>query len=367
MKKYSSLKSILAMGLALNIVACASLEKAILHSDVGKQAVSQTVYKYINNFNSRYAILDLQQLSQKDPNPDEDIFLFIHGWGGSTKELFEEEKNEPESKLSIMKDVYHGRVLLADYPPNGGIKKIFSGIEEQFDNFISAYQKNNGKSPKFKIMGHSLGTQFTRLFDLKYSGYISNAGLIAGVNNGIYFGILDGFIGDRLPENFDRILSKKNQPHTKEDYEIAVDLLSGSPFFKELNKKTETPLPIEYNFYTFVSKNDSFFIPGEDDGTVALSSARPKQLIDEGHFEWVRIGDDIIFEGDVNHLSINNPWIFRTILESFNSNKSTYSYTLPDESKATHYFIPECSPLEKKIREKQKQLMNNPEFLELLN
>jgi hypothetical protein len=273
------------------------------------------------------------------------------------KEFLDEEKEETASRLSVMKEVYDNRVLIAGYPSNAGLDTIFPNFEKSLLDFINNYmEKNNGKKPRFFTLGHSMGVELSREFSRKNPGYIAHAGLWAGENDGLNMGPFTDFVREAYPKHLERILIEKGMPHTKENYQNIDDLIRGSSFLNELNTPTE-PSDVEYNFYAVISKNDNPLIPGEDDGVVSIESAYPFQLIKDKKFENVRIGDAIIFTGDVDHFSTTNLFILRTILTSLKSEKESYSYELPPIDKAIHIFIPKCPPLEQKTRDKEKRLM----------
>ena len=344
MLKHGLAGIVLSAGLSASVATgCTALENAFLDSDMGKQAIVQVEYKLTKNEDG-YKIDDFGFFDSIDKSPEKPILLYIHGWGGSSRDLFEEEKNEKESRMSIMKDVFGNRVLVANYPCDTGIDGIFSNLEKPFRNFVNKYIHINKKSPEFIIAGHSMGTQISRLFARKYGkmdspdfpeGYspkIKKLGLIAGINGGVDFGIFTGFVKSAFPKHIKKILAFGSKPVTEDSYRTVNDMLKESDFMKKLESPAG-PLDIEYNFYAFSSYWDNIIIPEYDDKVTPLEAAYPYNLIKKGKFEKVKFGDVIIFTGDVDHLSTQNMFIFRKIMESLSSEK-IHSYTPVEPEKA---------------------------------
>jgi hypothetical protein len=357
------LKAVALSASLLSLASCTSLETALLNSDIGRQAVFQTEYKFVKTFDEQYRIINFSQFNQEDPSPNEPYLLYIYGFGGTAQEFLDEEKNEENSRLGVMKDVFENRVLLANYPSCTNLNNIFSGIEKNLINFIIDYmEKNHGKKPRIFIEGHSMGVDFERMFSRKYPGYIERAELVAGVNEGVDMGIFTDFIRENYPKYIERILMQNGQSTTKENYQCIDDLIKGSNFLKELNTPTK-PLGVEYILTAFLSKKDNLFIPGLDDGVTSVNSALAINLIKNNKFENVRIRNVILFEGadglELDHSSINNLNILRKTLEYLKSDQEI-SYTgQPSLENVTRVPISTPCPIEEGIRNKERELIKN--------
>jgi len=315
------------IALSISVAGCSTLEKVLINSDVGQQAISRIKSGYINGINEQFKIEDFGIAEKKDDCSDKPILFFIYGWGGNLNELGEK-KGWDFSRLEIMKEVFEDRVILADYPSTVGIETAFSNLEQLFLSFEKNYSENNsGKKPKIIISGHSFGSQIARLFIRKYNNfYFESGGEIGGINEGVSLGVLTNFARERLPKHMDEVLSSQGRKIKVEDYQILTDMMAGSEFFKRINTPTP-PLNIKYDFYVFSSKKDSWIIPGEDDQVTSVESAYPIQLIKENRFENVGVRSVMVFKGDVDHDSIDNPEVLRMILKSLKSENKYFSYS----------------------------------------
>lgn len=345
---------ILPLAISLT-VGCSTLEKAIYESEIGEMAIYEARYKFMNTMDEKYGLIDFSSLEENDVAPEKPILLFFYGFGGTAKEFLDEEKNEKISRLSVMKDVFDSRVLLASYPCNTSVKEIFSGIEKNFLDFVRKYEEKNSRKPRIFIAGHSMGGDISRIFARKYPEYIKKIGLIASANNGVGIGIFTDFIRTIYPKYIEQILKDGGKPYTSDNYQAIDDLLTGSNFLKELNTSTP-PLDVEYNFYSFISRENNLFIPGEDDGVLGFYSTYPYELVRDGSFENVKIGDAVIIRGDVNHFSFNNLSVLRMILSSLKSEKEKYLDKLPEPKDAIQITIPKSSVLEEKIKNQDELL-----------
>jgi pimeloyl-ACP methyl ester carboxylesterase/ASC-1-like (ASCH) protein len=351
--------TIVPVALSLTALGCSTLEKSLLDSDMGEEAICEPEYRYINSFNKPSKIEDFGLLSRQDSSPEKPILFFILGWGGTIQEFLDEEKNGKESKLGIMKDVFDNRVVLADYSTNKSTEDTFSELEQSALELVNKYSKENqGKMPKIILAGHSMGVNISRMFERKYPQYIKKTGLIGGENDGVNLGIFTDFIKENFPRYMEMILSGKDCPPSKitsfgaHDYKCIDEIFHGSEYLNNLNTSTP-PLDVEYNFYAFVSKDNNCLVPGEDDGVVNLESQYPYELIKNKKYENVKIGDVIIFKGDINHYSIDNLLALRIILESLKSEKES-SYDAVSAENAIKIIIPKCPPFEQEMRNKRK-------------
>ncbi|HTY43902.1 MAG TPA: hypothetical protein VMC80_01535 [Patescibacteria group bacterium] len=297
---------VLSLALAFQI-GCSTLE-----------SIASSSENFVKTFDEPYGIVNLS--SGGNASSDEPFFLFFYGFGGSLKEFQNEEKNNKVSRLSVMKDVFDGKVLLADYPCNMGMDYTFSKLEKSFLDFIEDYHGSFGKNPNIIIAGHSFGAELARMFAEKYPQYVEKIGLIAGVNNGIEIGSLTE-IAKRLYLGYLDSLIKNEKCSSAESYHGIDDLITGSDFLNRLNSQaysSANPAEPEYDIYAFVSKDDNPLISGPDDGIVGLSSSYPYRLKEfQGS---IKIGDAEIIQG--NHFSINKDFdLFRRILESIKSDK----------------------------------------------
>jgi len=334
------------LALSLSLTGCTTLERLLLNSNPGKQAVLALRYKYTNNFGEQCRIEDFGLSNFSDNSSDKPILFFLYGWGGSLKEFLTEEKEEEISKLSLMKDVFDNRVILADYPSSIGMNEIFSGLENSFLEFVEAYSQNNsGKKPKLVIAGHSLGSQLTRMFVRKYPQYFEKAGLIAGMSNGLDLGMWTGLFKKEYKKYMEKILVGTEKSLTAENYQSIEDITTGSAFMSQINTPTE-PLDVEYNFYIFVNGNSLLW--GEGDGIASMKSAYPIDLIYQNKFEKVHLGDKIVFKGEVTHNSVDNFEIFERILKSLKSD---------EPHSVEEVIVPKCSSYEERLRKKEESLL----------
>jgi pimeloyl-ACP methyl ester carboxylesterase len=331
--------------LSLVLAGCSSLERAILHSDIGKEGAYFVQNKYMCNFGKQGRI-ETYGLESKDYCPEKPILFFLHGWSGCLEEYAHEETGE--ARLDVMNEVFENRVIMADYPSSKGIDSIFSDLDNSFDNFVDEYSENNsGKKPKIIIAGHSLGSQLTRLFVRNHPNYFKKAGLIAGVSEGFDIGMLNSPMKKIVPRYLGEL---SGQCIIMENYQSILDLMKNSDFFETIN--TLTPeLDTEYNFYILLSKKDNPFIPGKDDNVTRACSAYPLDLIKSKRFENVNIGDVIFYEGAVDH-SLYNLELWRQILTSLKTERQTSRYA-PSVKQAKHIIIPNFT--EQEIQKKQRE------------
>jgi pimeloyl-ACP methyl ester carboxylesterase len=345
-------KALLIPLAALAIAGCSSLEKALLNSNLGKDAL-YAVDRYMTNYGKSAVIEDYGLAEKKDESPQKPILFFIHGWASSLEEWAYEEKGS--SRLDIMNEVFDNRVIAADYSSCKGIEDIFSELDSSFTEFMDEYAKNNeGDKPKLIIAGQSMGTQLARLFSRRHPEYFKKVGLIAGVSQGFNLGPLP--VKKMIPKYISKIAKKDLAP---EEYQSIIDLMPKSDFFKELNTPTNY-LDIEYNFYVFSSKKDSPFIKGEDDRITSVSSAYPLELIETNRFEDVKFGDVIIYEGAVDH-SLYNQDILREILQFLKSDKPQYKKA-PSLKEAKHITVPEFTQQEAEKRERERQFKKGMKY-----
>jgi pimeloyl-ACP methyl ester carboxylesterase len=321
-----------SIGSVITDIGCAALEKIVANTSIGKQIKSHIENNFIRGMETGYKITDFNLLSQPDLCRDRQILLFIHGFGCNVEEFLEEEKTKPASKLSVMKEVFGNRVLLANYPSNHKVEDIFSGLEQQFfDAVIDPYSRmNHGAKPNITIAGHSLGSQFTRMFARKHSQYVKKVALIAGINNGVNLIGSNSFFGTYLQREMEKILIQHNVQYSEEDYAIIAQLLTGSKFFKNLNSPTE-PLDVVYDIFAARTKRGkgNNAIRGRNDFVVGFNEAFPYHLIKSGNFENVNIRNAVVVEGG-NHSSIvDNLRIFGEIMCLLYSDNRQYAKTLP--------------------------------------
>jgi pimeloyl-ACP methyl ester carboxylesterase len=329
---------ILPITLSLAIAGCSTLERMALNSPMGKMAVSQ-VENFGNSFKEKYNIVDYNHLlNQEDSSKDKQIILYIHGWSGLEKDIYEK-KDGKASSLDVMNEVFENRVLFANYPSNHKVEDIFSGIENPFLDFVSSYYAINEVEPNLTVVGHSQGAELARMFARKYSQNVRKVGLIAGVNNGVDLWFRD-FFREALPRQMKEILIENNMPSSEDNYENIKQLMTGSPLFAELNTLTE-PLNVEYNIYALVSNGmGNPFIKWRDDTVAGFDSAYPRRLISENKFENVNIGDAVIISGKrANHFAVDDSEIFRKILVSLKSDKKKYLKNLPRPEDAEQWIF----------------------------
>jgi hypothetical protein len=342
--------------LSLALAGCSSLENAVLSSDIGKRAVVKIEDGYLNNYGKEARIEDYGIAEKEDQNPEKPILFFIHGWGSSLKEFEKQEKITKYSKLDIMKEVFEERVIMADYPSDNSMDNLFSELETPFFEFINNYKlNNNGKNPKLILVGNSMGTQVARLFGRKYPEYFIKEGLIAGVNEGLNFGILTPMFKQEFPKYMKKVLVTLNKIPSEENYQCVKDLTTKSAFMKKINTPTSGKR-LECNFYGFISNKNSLLIPDRDDGLVSYKSSYPLDLIKKNKFENIQVGEVLYFEGELDHFSLNNFDVLRKIMLSLKSEK-TYSSVPPSYKEVPVIKVLKLSSFEQQRKQEDEQLI----------
>jgi hypothetical protein len=340
--------------ISLVLAGCSSLENAVLSSDIGKRAVIKIEDGYLNNYGKEARIEDYG-MAKEDSNPEKPILFFIPGWGSSLKEFQKQENITKYSKLDVMKEVFDNRVIIADYPSDDSIDNLFSELEIPFFNFVKEYELNNeGRNPKLILVGNSMGTQITRLFARKYPEYFEKVGLIAGVNEGLNFGILTPIFKQEFPKYMKKMLVSLNKFPREEDYQCVKDVTRKSKFMNRINTPT-TGKKLEYNFYGFILNKNSLLVPDRDDGLVSYKSSYPLDLIKQNKFENISIGDVLYFEGE-DHFALNNFDVLRTIMLSLKSERA-YSLVPPSYKEVPVIKILKLSAFEEQRKQEDEELI----------
>lgn len=323
-KSFHKLASgIILSGSMLLFDGCSSmdsmLESMIVNRPESRTALEIFSSSYERNMDNDVSIDTVEGFNPKSLGQGDNIFLLVHGLASNGDSWGEEEN--PESFISRAKEEFGNNVCIVNYPTDGNISELGDSLIEKLDEFYAGFGKER---PEIVALGHSLGGQVTRYIVRRRPEYFKDVILVASPNAGIDIRF-ENFFRGFYPEYLNERLSGNDEVDSSRPYGTIDDLFPDSSFMESLNSPTRE-LDITYHFILLNKDKRNIIVPGKDDGLISNRTAYPEDNIREGNFEDVRIGEIIVFEGNIDHYSFTkSPLISENIFSVLEYEEGDYS------------------------------------------
>ncbi|MDO8740396.1 MAG: hypothetical protein Q7J54_02345 [Candidatus Woesearchaeota archaeon] len=208
------------------------------------------------------ANLDTNNFTQTDLDSADPVCLLIHGFTDSTLRAFGTD-SDTTTLRSYLKSIYGGRIWAFDYPSGKNARTNVATLEG----------KVNALNPKFEfdIVAHSMGGVLARDYARRNQSRVRKLAALGAPNEGVPAGAYENAFNQRM-HGIVAFLAAITPPWSPG----AKDLLEGSSYL--LNDLNTNIGGISAKYCTVAGNSDSWWIAGDDDGLVPVSSVH----IDDG-------------------------------------------------------------------------------------